>query len=124
VVRALLRKGGETIIVELQAEARFEQAALVDIPPEQQRREFPADLLLVSNVEYARRTQFSQAYLWGVEWWYWMEAHGYPEYLEAARRVFRRGDEEVGWLPPEGSDSFWQFRVTPWQPGLPRLAPT
>ena len=92
-VRALLRKGGETIIVELQAEAWFQPASLVDIAPELQRHEFPADLLLVSNVEYARRTQFSQAYLWGVEWWYWMEAQGYPEYLEAARRVFRDGDQ-------------------------------
>ena len=93
VVRALLGKGGETIIVELQAEAWFQSAALVDVPAELQKREFPADLLLVSNVEYARRTQFSPVYIWGAEWWYWMEAQGYPEYLEAARRVFRDGDQ-------------------------------
>jgi hypothetical protein len=93
VARALLRKDGETIVVELQAEPWFEPAALLDVSPERQKRGFPADLLLLSNVEYARRTHFSQVYLWGVEWWYWMDAQGHPEYLETARRLLRAGDQ-------------------------------
>jgi hypothetical protein len=91
--RALLRKDGETIVVELQAEAWFESASLRDVPPERQQREFPADLLLVSNLEYARRTQAPRVYLWGVEWWYWMQAQGFPEYVEAARRAFHGGQQ-------------------------------
>jgi hypothetical protein len=90
VVRGLLRKEGETILVELQAEPWFEPAALADIPPERQAEEFPEDLLLGANVDYARRIGFSHAYLWGVEWWFWMQAQGYPSYVEAARPLFRR----------------------------------
>ena len=89
-VRSLLRKEGETILVELQAEAWFEPAALADVPPERQAEEFPADLLLGANVDYARRMGFAHAYLWGVEWWFWMRGRGYPRYVEAARPLFRR----------------------------------
>lgn len=90
--RALLQKDGETILVELQSEAWFDTANLADIPAELQRREFPAQRMILDNVEYARRTQFRQIYLWGVEWWYWMEAQGFPEYGEAAQRVFASED--------------------------------
>jgi hypothetical protein len=27
-----------------------------------------------ANIEFARRTGFSEIYLWGVEWWYWLRA--------------------------------------------------
>jgi hypothetical protein len=94
--RALLRKGGETIIVELQAEAWFEDSAgLPYVHPDTQNREFPADLLLGANVEYARRTHAPEVYLWGVEWWYWMREQGHPEYVDAARRAFRAAGSEL-----------------------------
>lgn len=87
--RTILQQDGQTILIELQAEAWFQPSALVDVPPAVQQREFPAELLLVSNVEYGRRTGFPRIYLWGVEWWSWMEAQGYPEYVEQARTIFR-----------------------------------
>jgi hypothetical protein len=94
--RTLLGRDGETIIVELQAEAWFEASAgLTDIPPDTQKREFPPDLLLGSNVEYARRTHAPEVYLWGVEWWYWMRERGHPEYVDAARQVFRAAGPEL-----------------------------
>jgi hypothetical protein len=93
--RALLQKDGQTILIELQGEAWFEGYALADIPPAVQRREFPPELLLVANVEYGRRTGFPQIYLWGVEWWSWMEIQGYPEYVEMARAIFRPADGRV-----------------------------
>jgi hypothetical protein len=94
--RAMLRKEGQTILIELQAEAWFQPAALADIPPAVQQREFPATLLLISNVEFGRRTGFPRIYLWGVEWWSWMEIQGYPEYVEQARTIFRpQGTQEM-----------------------------
>lgn len=86
--RLLLQRDGQTILIELQAEAWFQGYALADIPPAEQQRQFPAKLLLRTNVEYGRRTGFPQIYLWGVEWWFWMERQGYPEYVEAARTIF------------------------------------
>ena len=26
-----------------------------------------------NNLKYAKRAGFQQAYLWGVEWWYWLK---------------------------------------------------
>jgi hypothetical protein len=89
-VRTVLRKPGRTIIAELQAEAWFKSShTLVEVAPAFQQRTFPATML-IDNVEYARKTGLSPIYLWGVEWWYWMEQQGYPEYVEAAWLLARR----------------------------------
>ena len=38
----------------------------------------------------ARRVGFSEAYLWGVEWWYWLkETKGEPAVWDTARELFR-----------------------------------
>jgi hypothetical protein len=85
--RLILGKEGETIISELQAEAWFGNAHLRDVHPAVQEREFPP-ATITENLTYARRTQFGHVYLWGVEWWLWMEEQGYPEYVQTARQVF------------------------------------
>jgi hypothetical protein len=48
--------------------------------------DFPPSIIS-NNVEYARETGFGVGYLWGVEWWYWMEAQGYPGYLATAKTL-------------------------------------
>ena len=41
------------------------------------------------NIDYAKKTGFSEIYLWGVEWWYWMKVvHDQNEYWEEARDLF------------------------------------
>ncbi len=74
-------------ISELQGEpwsaGRIEEMSLV----EQEKRMSPARLR--SNVDYARRTGFAEAYLWGVEWWYWAKQNGYPEIWDEGRRLFQ-----------------------------------
>jgi len=86
-VRAWAGRSGPTLLSELQAEAWFESVDLWNVPPRLQRQLFPPDLVLTQHLDYARRTQFPTVYLWGVEWWYWMRAQGYPEYVETARRA-------------------------------------
>ncbi len=39
-------------------------------------------------IEYASRTHFSEQYLWGVEWWYWMRLNGHPEFWERAKDLY------------------------------------
>lgn len=41
-----------------------------------------------SNIEFAKKIGFDEAYLWGVEWWYFMDKMGYSEYLEYAKTIF------------------------------------
>lgn len=41
------------------------------------------------NVAFARRTGFSEIYLWGAEWWYWMIKQNHPEFWEEARTIYR-----------------------------------
>ncbi|OGE43658.1 hypothetical protein A3B45_01265 [Candidatus Daviesbacteria bacterium RIFCSPLOWO2_01_FULL_39_12] len=86
--RIFLNKKGTTLILELQAEPwlpnrkRPEQISL-----QEQTRAAPV-AKLNKYILYAKETNFSQAYLWGVEWWYYMAQNGYPQYLEYAKTIF------------------------------------
>lgn len=44
---------------------------------------------LRDNVVFVRRMGVPEAYLWGVEWWYWLKEQGRPEMWEAGRGLFR-----------------------------------
>ena len=44
-------------------------------------------------INFARETGFSEQYLWGSEWWYYMRENGYPEYWHQARELFRASSE-------------------------------
>jgi len=43
-----------------------------------------------SSIDYARRTGFSEAYLWGAEWWYWLKAkYNDSSIWNEAQRLFK-----------------------------------
>lgn len=87
-VRAIAGKGGQTIISELQAEPWMTKGQPINASnlPEQIKL-FPASKL-AQNIDYAKETGFSEIYLWGIEWWYFMANHGHPEYLQYAKTLF------------------------------------
>lgn len=73
-----MRAPQDTFIVELQAEPWLPDNAIERVPIEEQYKSM--DLArLQSNLRYARRLGFSRNYLWGVEWWYWMQKKGLNE---------------------------------------------
>ncbi len=73
-----------TIISELQAEP-WSPGALSETPIDTQIKVFsPEDL--ESNIDYGVKTGFSEIYLWGVEWWYFMKDKDHPEYLEIVKK--------------------------------------
>lgn len=76
----------KTIISELQAEP-WVKKAIPDTPIEQQLKQLSIDSFK-NNINYAQKTGFREAYLWGVEWWYWIAQNGHPEYLNYARTLF------------------------------------
>jgi len=86
--RNLVLKKGETIISELQMEPWIEESKLPSKSNlESQIKNFPVGRLS-GNLKYAKETSISTVYLWGVEWWYFMEKMNHPEYLKEAKKLF------------------------------------
>lgn len=86
-VKILAGQDKRIIIVELQAEP-WAREPLINVPLEDQIKRFPVSQMQ-KNVDFAQEVGFEEAYLWGVEWWYFMAANGYPEYLNYAKELFR-----------------------------------
>ena len=81
------KENQKTIISELQAEP-WAMQSLTEIPIETQLEHFSLEKLK-ENVDFARRTGFSESYLWGVEWWFYLKENNHPEYLEFAKSLFK-----------------------------------
>ncbi len=78
----------QIIISELQAEP-WSPAGLLNSSLEEQAKSMDANRLRI-HVDYARRTGFSGAYLWGAEWWYWLkEKHGDSSLWDTAKKIFQ-----------------------------------
>mgnify|MGYP001582535292 FL=1 len=78
----------KTIITELQTEPWLSQKDSSEGTPQKQAQIFSIKDFK-DNIIYAKKTGFDEMYLWGVEWWYFMGAQGYPQYLDFARTLFR-----------------------------------
>lgn len=86
-VRNIFAKSNKkTIIVELQAEPWLAGGFLRS--PDEQRKLFTTEDFK-NYVSFAQKVGFDEAYLWGVEWWYFMAQQGYLEYLDYARMFFK-----------------------------------
>lgn len=77
----------EVVIIELQAEPWIDEWT-VHASLEKQLKSMNAQLI-GKNVEFAKKTGFSEIYLWGAEWWWWLkEKQEYPEVWNEAREIF------------------------------------
>lgn len=90
--RTILPLVDRIIVSEMQAEP-WSQGPIVDFSIDRQRELMNPEKLR-SNLSFVRRIGFSEAYLWGIEWWYWMREHGYPEIWDEGRRVFAAQEVE------------------------------
>lgn len=79
------------IISELQAEAWGEQeATLLSLPLAEQKKSMDAERLK-KNLDFASRTGFSRAYLWGAEYWYWLkDKKGDASLWQAAKEIWQK----------------------------------
>ena len=82
-----LTKDRKIIVSELQMEPWLAMKDPSENTPMAQSRLFSAEDFK-KNIEFVQKTGFDEAYLWGVEWWYFMAQNGYPEYLEYAKTIF------------------------------------
>lgn len=78
----------EFFVAELQAEPWFTDSNPTDTPVEVQELTMDPNRMQ-RHINYASRVGASRAYLWGVEWWYFMkEQNNDDRYWEVARGVF------------------------------------
>jgi hypothetical protein len=78
--------GRTPVISELQGEPWFPFTPSVATSPDWYDA-FDAGMLL-SQIDFARRTHLTPVYLWGAEWWYFLKLHGNDRLWEAAKSVF------------------------------------
>lgn len=77
----------DIMISEMQMEPWTPGMPILKTPLEDQAQSMnPAQFR--KNIEYAEKTGLTPAYLWGVEWWYWLKELGDASLWEEARVVF------------------------------------
>lgn len=75
------------IIIELQAEPWSPKVHLRFASELENAKSFN-EKRFWQNINYAKRTGFDKAYLWGVEWWYFELKRGNDTYWQAAKQLF------------------------------------
>ncbi len=77
----------DVIVTELQVEP-WVSDGILDTTLTEQYRSMNVDRFR-SNIDYVRRTDFSEVYLWGIEWWYWLKEFQNEDGMwEASRSLF------------------------------------
>ncbi len=80
-----------SIVVELQGEP-WVRGWTINAPISEQLASMNAEKL-EENVLFAEKSGFSEVYVWGVEWWYWMKTkQNHPELWETAREMFQNNN--------------------------------
>lgn len=78
----------KVVISELQAEPWFPRDPIKYDPAEAVLFFTPEMLRL--HAAYATRTNLREISFWGVEWWYYLKEHGYPELWEEGVRLIQQ----------------------------------
>jgi drug/metabolite transporter (DMT)-like permease len=81
-----LHPGKKIYVSELQAEPWANQP-LQTTTYDYQKLSFPLEDL-EENIEFAKEAGFDTVYVWGVEWWYYLNKLGHSEYLNSAILIF------------------------------------
>ena len=83
----LLEQSGTRVVVsELQAEP-WGTGPLIGMPLAEQFTSMDLERLR-HNISFVRQAGFGEAYLWGVEWWYWLRTLGDDRFWEYARTLY------------------------------------
>ncbi|KKT25722.1 MAG: hypothetical protein UW11_C0024G0006 [Parcubacteria group bacterium GW2011_GWA2_43_9b] len=73
------------VVIELQGEP-WTHKQIYEIPIAEQLKLMPLSEFN-ATIDYAKQTGFSDYYLWGVEWWYYLRQNGHPEYWEKVKNL-------------------------------------
>jgi hypothetical protein len=85
-----LLTGKDVIGVELQTEPWLKISNPNTTPPSEQLVHMNPDIFN-KNIQYAAKVGFSENYLWGVEWWYWLQkTTGDSSMITTAKTLFNK----------------------------------
>ena len=73
------RDPASAFITELQAEPWIPNRDLKEMPVDEQYKSMSLKQMK-RNLNYAEKIGMSRAYLWGAEWWYWLESRGISDF--------------------------------------------
>jgi hypothetical protein len=76
----------ETFLIELSAEPWLVEP-VVDVSIDVQYSRMDLDKFN-EILEYAKKTRYERQFLWGGEWWYWLNKQGHTDMWERGREVF------------------------------------
>jgi len=76
-----------SIVIELSAEPWLLQP-IVDTPIDVQLQRMGIDKFN-EMINFSSKTGFDTFYLWGAEWWYWMNQNNHPEFWNRARELYK-----------------------------------
>ena len=87
-LQRLLPNVRDVIVVELQAEPWTAGIPVNIDTVDRQFRRFSLERFQ-NHIQYARDVGYSQTYLWGVEWWYWLKQEAnHAEFWDEAKKLF------------------------------------
>jgi hypothetical protein len=73
------------VVIELQGEP-WQHLQIYEISTDEQIKNMPLDNFK-GIINYAKKTGFSEYYLWGAEWWWSLKQNGHPEYWEYVKTL-------------------------------------
>lgn len=79
----------KVIIAELQAEPWVKGGSILDTPLEEQKKIMGTGRIK-GLLDFARKTGFSPAYIWGAEWWYWLREQGDDSVWKVGETLWQR----------------------------------
>ena len=74
------------MVIELETEPWLLQP-IVDTPLDIQLDRMGSDKF-ENMIKFSSKTGFDTFYLWGAEWWYWLDKQGHPEHWQKAKELF------------------------------------
>lgn len=77
----------KAIISELQAEPWFGEGFEFASPADQKKIMPPEKM--AKQIDFARQTGFPRAYVWGVEWWYWLKEQGDDSLWQEGKKIWQ-----------------------------------
>ncbi|MAF13333.1 MAG: hypothetical protein CMI53_00365 [Parcubacteria group bacterium] len=77
----------KVIVIELQMEPWTLDKPMIELTLEEQERSFTLQRFK-DNINYVEQAGFAEVYLWGVEYWYWLDQQGYPNIWQEAKELW------------------------------------
>lgn len=91
-IMELLYGKKDTLLIELSAEPWLVEP-ITQVPIDVQYSRMDVGMF-EDILQYARDSRFERQYLWGAEWWYWLDQKGHPEMWDRGLELFSQASND------------------------------